>query len=91
MPETGHIRECLQIKNESSVQVLLVFLILVSSGCRRQAWYEGVKEGSRNNCRSQHPSDIEVCLEKLNKKTYEEYEKEVSGQKWVIASQTVFT
>lgn len=48
------------------------------SGCTTQAWYEGAKQGAENNCRSQPPGESERCLEKLNKKTYEQYEKERS-------------
>ncbi|MBF4992334.1 hypothetical protein [Methylophilus sp. QUAN] len=60
--------------------VLMAFTILTMSGCTTQSWYEGVKEGARNNCRSQPPGEVESCLEKLNTKTYEEYEKARSGQ-----------
>lgn len=51
------------------------------TACTNKAWYEGVKEGAKNNCRSQPPGEVESCLERLNTKTYEEYEKERSGQK----------
>lgn len=60
--------------------VLMAFTISTMSGCTTQSWYEGVKEGARNNCRSQPPGEVESCLEKLNTKTYEEYEKARSGQ-----------
>jgi len=60
--------------------VLMAFAILTMSACTTQSWYEGVKEGARNNCRSQPPGEVESCLEKLNSKTYEEYEKARSGQ-----------
>lgn len=48
----------------------------VISSCTTQAWYESVKKGAENNCRSQPPSEAEQCLENLNKKTNDEYEKE---------------
>lgn len=57
------------------------FWILAISGCTSQSWYEGVKRGAENNCRNQPPSEVDRCLENLNKKTYEEYEKERSNQK----------
>lgn len=69
------------IKNQFLVDALFVVLIFVIVGCSRQAWYEGVKEGARNNCRSQPQTEVKPCLEKLNTKTYEEYEKERSGNK----------
>lgn len=63
------------------VLITLIFFILTTCGCTNKAWYEGVKEGAKNNCRSQPPGEVDACLEKLNNKTYEEYEKERSGQK----------
>lgn len=57
-----------------------IFLLTVSvvtlGGCTSRAWYDGFKEGAKNNCRNQPESERERCLEKLNEKTYEEYEKE---------------
>jgi hypothetical protein len=66
---------------QSILFVLLTFFIFAISGCTTEAWYEGAKQGADNNCRNQPPSESERCLESLNKKTYEEYEKERSGQK----------
>ena len=61
--------------------ILLTFLMLAISSCTSQAWYESVKQGAENNCRKQPPSESERCLESLNKKTYEDYEKERTYQK----------
>lgn len=58
----------------------LTFFILAISGCTTQAWYESVKQGAENNCRKQPPIESERCLENLNKKTYEEYDKERAYQ-----------
>ena len=60
--------------------IFLAVLFAITMGCTRQAWYEGAKMGAENNCRRQPASEAERCLENLNKKTYEEYEKERSGQ-----------
>lgn len=57
------------------------FWIVAIGGCTSQSWYEGVKRGAENNCRNQPPSEVDRCLENLNKKTYEEYEKERANQK----------
>lgn len=57
------------------------FLMLAISSCTTQAWYESVKQGAENDCRKQPPSESERCLENLNKKTYEEYEKDRLYQK----------
>jgi len=59
----------------------IILYSLAFSACTHQAWYEGVKEGARNNCRSQPPGEVDACMEKLNTKTYEEYEKERSDRK----------
>lgn len=61
--------------------ILFSIVMIIMSGCTSQAWYEGVKESANNNCRNQPPSEVNRCLDKLNNKTYEEYEKERSGQK----------
>jgi len=71
----------LKLKKQFLAMITLAFLILTITGCTTKSWYEGVKEGAKNNCRSQPPGEVESCLEKLNNKTYEEYEKERSGQK----------
>jgi hypothetical protein len=61
---------------QSMAFISLAFSMIVISACTAQAWYEGVKQGAENTCRSQPPSESERCLENLNKKTYDEYEKE---------------
>jgi hypothetical protein len=66
---------------QSIVLTPFAFFLFTICGCTSQAWYDGVKEGAKNECRSQPPSEVDRCLEKLNNKTYEEYEKERSGQK----------
>jgi hypothetical protein len=70
------------MKTTSSLMLILFIVLSVTmTACTNKAWYEGVKEGAKNNCRSQPPGEVESCLERLNTKTYEEYEKERSGQK----------
>jgi hypothetical protein len=58
-----------------------VVVITVLFGCTKQAWYEGVKQGAENECRYQPQSAMESCLERLNKRTYEDYEKERTDSK----------
>ena len=60
---------------------MLCVMVLGVFGCTTQAWYEGAKQGAENECRSQPPSEMDRCLERLNKKTYEDYEKERAGTK----------
>lgn len=55
--------------------------ISVLAGCTAEAWYEGFKQSSESRCRNQPPGESQRCLEELNKKSYQEYEKERSGQK----------
>ncbi len=70
----------MRIENKITL-ALVVSIFLAVCGCTTEAWYEGVKRGAENNCRSQPPAEVDECMEKLNKKTYDEYEKERSGQK----------
>ncbi len=37
--------------------------------------------GAENNCHRQPQSEVAGCLERLNRNSYEEYEKERTGQK----------
>jgi hypothetical protein len=72
----------LEMKTKQMIEIIsLVISILAIPGCTSRTWYEIVKQGAENNCRNQPPSESERCLENLNKKTYEEYEKERSYQK----------
>jgi hypothetical protein len=60
---------------------LMSTLIVEISGCTKQAWYEGLKQGAENECRHQPPGEIDRCLERVYKKSYEEYEKERTDAK----------
>ena len=57
-------------------KISLAIIMPAVLGCTKQAWYEGVKQGAENECRIQPPSAMESCLERLNKRSYEQYEKE---------------
>lgn len=54
----------------------LASAVLLIAGCTTQAWYEGMKQGAENDCNKQPPGAREQCLARLNKKTYDEYERE---------------
>jgi hypothetical protein len=56
--------------------ILNVFLVLATSSCTKQIWYESLKLGAENICRKQPPSESERCQESLNKKNYEEYKED---------------
>ena len=66
---------------QSMVIIYITLFISTIAGCTTQSWYEGAKRGAENNCRNQPPGESERCLENLNKKSYEDYEKERSSQK----------
>lgn len=53
-------------------------VVLMLGGCTTQAWYEGAKISAENECYKQPPGAVADCLSRLNKKTYEDYEKERS-------------
>lgn len=63
------------------VRVSVISVLLMLAGCTTENWYEGFKQSSESRCRSQPPGESQRCLEALNKKSYQEYEKERSGQK----------
>jgi len=52
---------------------LLVFLLCA---CTHQAWYEGFKTGAENECNKQPPGAREDCLKRVNRESYDRYEKE---------------
>jgi hypothetical protein len=58
-----------------------ISVLLMLAGCTTETWYEGFKQSSESRCRNQPPGESQRCLEELNKKSYQEYEKERSGQK----------
>ena len=63
------------------VSTFIAGAMLAAGGCTTAAWYEGMKRSAENECRRQPADESERCLARLNKKTYEEYEKERTGQK----------
>ncbi len=58
------------------VGCLLFVLALSLSACSTRSWYEGMKMGAENECQKQPPGAREDCLARLNKKTYDAYDKE---------------
>ena len=69
------------MKENRSIPIIVFTLIVIIPivGCSKRAWYDGFKEGAKNNCRNQPESEMERCLENLNKRTYDEYEKDRSS------------
>lgn len=54
-------------------------LLLLLGACTTQAWYEGVKAGAEQNCRTQPESERERCASRINQENYESYEKARRG------------
>ena len=67
--------------NRTFLFILRFFIIATLTSCTTQAWYESAKQAAENNCRKQPATESERCLENLNKKSYEQYEKERSELK----------
>ena len=57
----------------------LLALALMMPACTREAWYEGMKHSAESQCRQQAPGDTQACLERLNRKSHADYDKERSG------------
>lgn len=61
--------------------VYLTIAALLGSACTTEAWYEGVKRSAEDTCLKQPPSAVDECRSRVNKQTYQEYEKERTGSK----------
>jgi len=61
--------------------VVSVMLVLSAfAGCSARSWYEGTQRSAENYCNHLPPGDVDQCLKGMHKQTYEEYEKERTGQ-----------
>ena len=56
------------------LSALLASLLL--AGCSTRAWYEGARASAESECRRQPPGAYEDCMRRVNRQTYEDYEKE---------------
>ena len=56
----------------------LLFLLALTAlpGCTARAWYEGSKASAESECRKLPPGGYEDCMSRVNRKSYEDYEKE---------------
>jgi hypothetical protein len=59
---------------------MLVCLVFTLAGCSTKTFYGATRAMAENECRRQPPSEIESCLARVNKMSYEEYERNRSGQ-----------
>jgi hypothetical protein len=58
-----------------AVLVLLLALLLLP-GCTARAWYEGGRAGAESECRKLPPGGYEDCMGRINRQSYDDYEKE---------------
>jgi hypothetical protein len=64
------------------MRLLLLSLLALAAlpGCTARAWYEGARVGAENECRKLPPGGYEDCMARVNRQTYEDYEKQRQGK-----------
>jgi len=60
---------------KSATLSLSIIAMLFNAGCSTGAWYEGVKSRAEHECRSQPGASADECLSRVNRQSYEDYEK----------------
>lgn len=58
---------------------LLIFAV-IASGCTTQAWYAGTQRGAESECKHKPAGEVDRCLARLNKMSYEEYQQARAGK-----------
>ena len=58
-----------------TVLATLLALALLPA-CSTRAWYEGLRTGTENECRKLPPGGYEDCMARVNRQSYEDYERE---------------
>lgn len=67
------------MKYAASLRVLtaLFIVLLSSSGCSHQAWFEGFKAGAQFQCMQYRDNDeVQTCLRQVDALRYEQYREE---------------
>ncbi|MDD2776431.1 MAG: hypothetical protein PHU06_10785 [Gallionella sp.] len=59
-----------------SIQFCTLFLAFFLTGCTTAAWYDGFKQQAENECQRQPADARERCLARVNKQSYEDYQRE---------------
>lgn len=54
---------------------LAILVSIGASACSQRAWYEGVKQGQRQEGYQAPPSAREECLKALDSEGYDEYQR----------------
>jgi len=56
--------------------LIALALVIVAQGCSHRAWYEGFREGQRDECyRTTTGAALRECLDGAEATSYDEYEK----------------
>ena len=54
--------------------------VFLQPGCSSRAWYEGFQQTQREQCyRHSSQSQVDRCLEDVNKATYDDYKRKREG------------
>lgn len=61
---------------KTAVALGLCTLTLYTSACSTSAWYEGFRNGQRQQCEQLGGSARDECLERVNNLSYEEYQQQ---------------
>ena len=62
---------------------ILFLTVLAVAGCSTRTFYETTRAMAESDCRRRPASETESCLARVNKISYEEYERKRSGQNLV--------
>ena len=65
----------------ASALLMYATVAFALAACSTQAWYEGMRLSAENECRRQLSGDVDGCLARVNKMSYDEYERRRSGPK----------
>jgi len=57
-----------------------LLLMLGSSGCSTQAWFEGMRTRAANECAQLPGSAYEDCMRRIPTHSYEDYERQRTGR-----------
>ena len=61
--------------------ICIVLLVCVLPACTREAWYAGGQASAEQECRRKPGDEMQRCMERLKKQSYQDYEKERTGAK----------
>jgi hypothetical protein len=58
-------------------KLVVALSVFAAAGCSSQAWYEGIREGARQQCRQTPDAGAaQDCTDKVNRQSYEGYKAE---------------